>query len=315
MSAECVPCAARRLTHRRMNREEHEPARIASRLWCRVVVPSVAMLTSFAARFAIRITPWLVSLLGVFSTTTEALADERLDRLVKQLASSDFRLRTQAALGLGALREPAAVAPLCGAIGDANQTVKLAAIAGLGKLGRNEGRGCLRQARPKESDTAVVGAIDQALEKIALGGDPPSPASGAKLYVALQVTNKTGRPELEVEGLVRRSLQDKLLASPLLAVAPRGETSQQAKQVLASKRLTGYLLVAAAEPFLYKNGDLTVQLRVTMWSYPDKALTAEFAPKVTQQGTSAGDKESENMLLQMASDSAAQSFLKVAPSL
>jgi hypothetical protein len=257
----------------------------------------------------------LVAFLVVLSVTTEAVADERLDRLVKQLASSDFRLRTQAALGLGALRDPAAVSPLCGAVSDANQTVKLAAIAGLGKLGRDEGRGCLRQVRSKESDPAVVGAIDQALEKIALGGDPPLPASGAKLYVALQVTNKTGRPELEVEGLVRRSLQEKLLASPLLAVAPRGETPQQAKQILTSKRMTGYLLVAAAEPFLYKNGDLTVQLRVTMWTYPDKALKAEFGPKVTQQGTSVGDKDSENMLLQLASESAAQSFLKVAPSL
>jgi hypothetical protein len=244
----------------------------------------------------------------------EARGDERIDRLAQQLRSDDFRLRTQAALGLGASGDPNAVKPLCGVTGDAVLSVRLAVFAALGKLGREDGKPCLLAARGKEADAAAAKAIEQALEKILLGGDPPPPNPGAKFYVAVQVTNKTSRPSLEIEGLVRRAVQAHLL-SHNIAVAPRSETPQQAKEILATKKLNGFLLVASVEPFVYKAGDLTVQLRVTLSTYPDKALKAEFGPKLTQQGTSQGDTESESLLVTMASETAAKSFVKVSSAL
>ena len=54
---------------------------------------------------------------------------------------------------------------------------------------------------------------------------------------------------------------------------------------------------------------------VTMWTYPDKALKAEFQPKLTQQGTSKDDHDSENVLMGMGAENAVQSFTKVAASL
>ena len=131
----------------------------------------------------------------------------------------------------------------------------------------------------------MVGAIDKALEKIALGGDPPPPGASAKYYAAIQVTNKTKRSNLEVEGLVRKALQKKLLSNSACAVAPRSETTQQAKDVIKAKNLKGYLLIASVEPFNYSGGNLTVQLKGTMLTYPDKALKAEFGRKLKQEGT------------------------------
>jgi len=239
----------------------------------------------------------------------------KIDDLIKQLASDDFRVRTQAALALGATYDNAAVRPLCGKTSDSNQTVKLAVIAALGKLGKEDGTACLRAARKKESDGTVTAAIDKAIEKSFMGGDPPSPGSSAKWYVALQVTNKTSRPNLEVEALVRKAMQEKLLANSSCAMAPRTETNQQATDLIKNRKLKGYLLIASVEPFNYSGGNLTVQLKVTMWTYPERALKAEFGPKLTQQGAPKPDVEGESLLIKMASQTSVDNLTKVAASL
>jgi hypothetical protein len=244
-----------------------------------------------------------------------AWAGPKIDDLAKQLASDDFRVRTQAALALGASGDSAAVKPLCGAIKDSNQTVRLAVVAGLGKLGKDGGATCIRAAKGDEKDAAVVSAMDKALENIALGGDPPLPGAGAKFYVAIQVINRTNRPQIEVEGIVRRALSERLLASSTNAVAPRNETNPQASTVLKARNLKGYLLSVGVEPYSYAGGNLTVQLKVAMSTYPDRSLKAEFSPKLTQKDTPKQDAEAEKVLVKMASQNAGDSFNKVAASL
>lgn len=269
------------------------------------------------ARGSARMRGWVLGLVffvAALGFSRPAFAG-RIDDLVKQLKSDDWRIRTQAALGLGSTYDKAAVKPLCGALGDSNSSVKLSVIAALGKLGFDEGSPCLKTAKGSEKDAAAISAIDKALEKIVLGGDPPPPRSSAKYYLAIQVTNKTKRGAIEAEGLVRKAMQAKCLANAACAVAPRSETAAQGKDITKNKNLKGYLLIASVEPFAYKGGNLTVQLKVTMWTYPDKALKAEFGPKLTQEGTASEDKASENVLVGMASDTAVESFLKVAASL
>lgn len=244
-----------------------------------------------------------------------AMAAPKIDDLVKQLASDDFRVRTQAALALGASGDAAAVKPLCGALKDSNQTVRLAVVAGLGKLGKDDGATCIRGAKGAEKDATVVTAMDKALENIMLGGDPPLPGSSAKYYVAITVVNRTNRPNLEVEAMVRKALSAKLLGSSVNAVAPRNESNTAATNVLKARNLKGYLLSASVEPFNYGGGDLTVQLKVAMSTYPDRSLKAEFSPKLTQKGTKQNDVESEKVLVKMASESAAETFGKIAASL
>jgi hypothetical protein len=52
-----------------------------------------------------------------------------------------------------------------------------------------------------------------------------------------------------------------------------------------------------------------------MWTYPGKALQGEFSPKLTQTGTSPGDRDSENTLMKMCVENAIETFLKVAASM
>lgn len=255
----------------------------------------------------------LVALLGV----RDASAAPDVAYLTKQLQTSeDFRVRTQAALALGSTGNPSAIQPLCKGLGDTNLSVKGASAAALGKLGKPEGLPCLNAAKARETDRSLLATISQSIDKLSSGGgEPPPPGPDTKMYVAIQVTNKTGRANAEVERMVRTAMQSKLLQKKEYAVAPRTETVQQAKALVGSKKLKGYLLMASVEPFRYEGGNLTVQVRVTMWTYPDKALKAEFAPKLTQEGTSSADPEGESILLQMASENAVASFQKVAASL
>src|SRR5687768_4441045 len=63
----------------------------------------------------------LVSLIGSEAKAQQTPAD--VERIAKLGSNPDFRVRTQAALALGASRQKAAVAPLCRSLSDSNTTV------------------------------------------------------------------------------------------------------------------------------------------------------------------------------------------------
>jgi len=265
----------------------------------------------------------LASLTG-FLAPGAARAEQKIAYLIEQLKTSeDYRVRTQAALGLGASGDDAAVQPLCGALGDANTAVKVAAAAALGKLGKPAALPCLQAAKARETTPSVKAQIDKSVAALgALPGapssapaTPPPPGPDAKFYVAIQVTNKTSRPAAEVDAIVRGALQEKLLAKKGYAVAPKAETPSQGGQIVKAKKLKGFFLIATVEAPVYGGGDLIQQVRVTMWTYPDKSLQGEFSPKLTQSSTAKGDTQSETMLMKMCAETAAESFQKVAASL
>jgi HEAT repeat protein len=241
-------------------------------------------------------------------------ADARTSYLIEQLKTNDdYRVRTQAALALGASGDDAAVKPLCDALDDSNVSVRVAVAAALGKLAKPAGLPCLKAAEPKESAPSVKSQIEKSIASIqgATAGPsaPPAPGPGTKFYVAIQVTNKTGRAD--VEAIVRTAMQARLLAKPGYAVAPKSETTEQGGQVVKSKKLKGFLLIAAVEAPQYEGSNLSQVVRVSMWTYPDKALQGEFSPKLTQNGTSKGDTESENLLMKMCAENAVETFQKV----
>lgn len=248
-------------------------------------------------------------------------ADPRTSYLADQLKSNDdYRVRTQAALALGASGDDAAVKPLCDALGDSNAAVKVAAAAALGKLAKPTGVPCLQSASKKESAASVKSQIDKSLATLQSGGSsaagaPPPPDARTKVYVAIQVTNKTTRGAGDVDALIRAAMQDKLLAKAGYAVAPKSETSAQGGPIVKSKKLKGFFLIATVEAPIYEGGNLSQTVRISMWSYPEKALQGEFAPKLTQSGTPKKDVESEDALMKLCVENAIESFQKVVASL
>lgn len=270
---------------------------------------------------------WVLAALVALATLVVPLAPEahaqpKLSFLIEQLKTSDdARVRTQAALALGASGDDAAVRPLCDALGDANVTVKVASAAALGKLGKPAALPCLKAAQGKESTASVKAQIEKSIATLGQGSAapaapaPPPPAADAKFYVAITVNNKTKRSADAVDALVRTAMQDKILSKRGFAVAPKNETAAQGGQVVKSKNLKGFLLIASVEAPVYGGSDLTQVVRVSMWSYPDRVLQGELAPKLTQSGTAKDDTESETLLIKMCAENAIESFQKIAATL
>jgi hypothetical protein len=250
-----------------------------------------------------------------------ALADPRTSFLVEQLKSDDYRVRTQAALALGSSGDDTAVQPLCGALGDTKASVKAAAATALGKLGKPSGLPCLQAAETKEKEFSVKSQIQKSVTVLKAASvppglqKPPPPGKDTKYYIAVEITNKTTRPSTEIEPLMRAAMQTKLLAQKGYAVAPKGETSVQGRQIVKGKALKGFLLMATVEPPTYDGGSLKQTVRLTVWGYPDKALKGEFALKLSQSNTSKGDTKSEEALMKMSVESAIDNFFKVADTL
>ncbi|KYF74010.1 hypothetical protein BE17_03430 [Sorangium cellulosum] len=251
-------------------------------------------------------------------------ADQRTSYFAEQLKTNeDYRVRTQAALALGASGDDAATKPLCDALTDSNASVKVAAAAALGRLGKPAGLACLERAEAREQTPAVKSQIQKSIATLSAGGaggaggaaTPPPPGADTKYYVAIEVTNKTGRPEAEIDAIVRSAIQSKILSKAGYAVAPKGETAAQGKKIVGGKKLKGFYLLATVEPALYQGGNLTQVVRVSMWTYPSKSLQGEFAPKLTQSGTPKKDVQSENILMKMCVENAVETFHKVVASL
>ena len=268
----------------------------------------------------------LFSALAVMLSAEPTRADTRTSYLIEQLKSNDdYRVRTQAALALGASGEDVAVKPLCDALGDSNTSVKVAAAAALGKLGKSTGLPCLQSAEKRESTASVKTQIQKSIASLQNGGGsgsgggglatPPPPGADTKVYVAIQITNKTSRPASEIETIIRSAMQTKLLSKAGTAVAPKTETPAQGGQIVKSKKLKGFLLLATVESPVYSGGNLSQVVRVSMWTYPEKALQGEFSPKLTQSGTSAGDIQSENTLMKLCVENAIETFQKVVASM
>jgi hypothetical protein len=246
---------------------------------------------------------------------SSAWAQSKVQQASTQLKSAeDFRVRTQAALALGASGDAAAVRPLCDALTrDKIAAVRTASAAALGKLGKPEGTACLKSAKAAEKDPSVSAQIAQSITKLESGGGdaPPPPGPSAKYYVAIEVANKSSRPAPEVETIVRKTLQYKLLVMSEFAVAPKTETPAQGGQVVRNKKLKGFYLIATVEPAEYAGGNLTQKMKLSIWNYPDKALKGQVSPKLTQTGTPSSDPAAEMELIKLCSENAVGNFIKI----
>src|SRR5687767_13993933 len=108
--------------------------------------------------------------LAVLGASTDARADaERVKFLADKMRSEDFRVRTNAALALGATADEGAVEPLCGGLSDSSEVVRQASAVALKRLAKPSSKGCLHDREKVEPVEAVKTAITRALE--AINGD------------------------------------------------------------------------------------------------------------------------------------------------
>ena len=272
------------------------------------------------ARLALRILVVAMLVLAAGS----AFADGRLDFLAERLKyppaagqADDFRVRTNAALALGATNDDGAVAPLCAGLGDPSEVVRQAVAVALKRLARASSAECLRRREGVEPNSSVKLQIQRALEVIDAasgggGGGQPGPApnvAGAKFYVSISpVSNNTTRPGSEVERLVHDAIASKLAALGEYQLAPSGESNADAKAAIAKRKLKGYYLAVRVDKFDYSDGNLRVRVTIAVSSYPGKDLRGEVPAAATLPGARPGDRGAEDQLMNVVAARAAELF-------
>lgn len=236
-------------------------------------------------------------------------AADRVDELAERLAGGeDFRIRTQAALALGATGSQRAVEPLCGGLEDSSTTVRAAVAAGLGKLNLG-GEECLERRLADEPSSAVKSAIKKALERLKRGKAPRLDANSRYYLAIAKTTDKTGRDGGEVDQLVRKTLAASAAGLEGAVVAPATETAAEAKRLLAGhQRVVGFYLSAKVLKPVYSGGSLSVKIELAVFTYPGKALKGTLTKKLTQQDVSEGDTGSEDELIKMATERVFRAF-------
>lgn len=272
-------------------------------------------------------TAWVIVGLVMNAAVAPAFADDRTTFLIDRLKSDDFRVRTNAALALGATNDEAAVQPLCSTLGDSQEVVRQSVAAALKRLAKASALGCLRTRLGVESSDAVKLSLTRAIETIqaatpaapATGStaapagnpldDPPKNVANAKFYVSLSpVANQTGRPQAEVDRIVLVAIKNKLDGLGGFQLAPKTETADAARAVMTRRSLKGYYLAISVDKFDYSNGNLKVTIKVAVSGYPGKDLRGEVPVGMTQTGVRPGDKSAEDNLLGMCAGQAIALF-------
>lgn len=238
-----------------------------------------------------------------------ASAEDAIDKAAAQLKDSDdFRVRTQAALSLGASKSKRAVEPLCGGLEDTNTTVRAAAAAALGKL-KKGGEDCLEKRLEDESNASVKASIKKALASLK-GASEPAITDKTKVYLFIsKASDKTGRSGDDVPKLVRSSMVKAAGGEDGFVIAPADETPAVATKRLAKwKNLKAFMLSPKVLEPKYSGGSLQIKIDVAIFTYPGKALKGNIPVKLTQDGVSDKDKASEDDLIKMAAERAIQKF-------
>jgi hypothetical protein len=263
----------------------------------------------------------IVALVGLAAPSL-ARADGRLQFLAERLKfppaagqPDDFRVRTNAALALGATNDEDAIAPLCAGLSDPSELVRQAVAVAMRRLVRASSLGCLHRRVAVESSATVKGQLERAIEAVEAAGGGATPqgeapyVAGAKYYVSISpVANNTARPTAEIEHRVRDAISSKLGQLGDYQLAPIGESNDSAKTVIAKRKLKGFYLAVSVEKLDYSDGNLRVRMKVAVFSYPGKDLRGEVPAGATLPGARPGDKGSEDELIGLVAMRAAELF-------
>ena len=253
-----------------------------------------------------------IGALGVVLGARDARADSappRVDRMASELRNNeDFRVRTQAALALGASKDKRAVAPLCEGLDDSSTTVRAAAAAALGKLALGGGD-CLKARLGTETNASVKSVLLKSIDSVK-SGQRPVVTPETKYYVAVgPTTDKTGRSGTEVDDIVHKAAEQATADMSGFVIAPRAETPAEGKEVMAKwKKLKAFFLWPKVQPPDYSGGNLTVRFEIAVFTYPGKAMKGTIPLKLTMPDVRPGDKDTENDLINRAVGSALSRF-------
>jgi hypothetical protein len=251
---------------------------------------------------------WVVALALTSSAATAGESVKELEK--KLLGDGDFRVRTQAALALGASGVEGAVKPLCRGLDDGTDTVRAAAAAGLGRLQKG-GKACLETRLGKEDSSNVQKMIKKALRLIEEATTGPQLGSDTKYYVSIAAP-KANAGRDEVPGVVRAALIRIAAAAGDFAFAPADETAQQAaKRLRKHPQVAAFHLVPTVE-VSRGAGRIEVSVDLEIFGYPDKNPQGSVGRSAGVTGVDPKDTQKENQLIDKVCAEAMREFTRLA---
>ncbi len=216
----------------------------------------------------------------------------KVDDLARALLNdSSFKVRTQAALLLGKLGDPAGVDPLVKALGDDNKTVRAMAVQSLGKLGGAKALAALKGLLGREPDAFVRTQIEKALAVPIKTGEPDT--KDRKLYLKLgPFTGGSKAADAAVLELLRTSLHHTLEKLPHLAVLEGAEEKNMGKGGRPAFLVDGNVL-KLSEMTAGSGLETSCEVKVMVARWPSRSVILWTSAGAAVQGGSR-DRDRQN---------------------
>jgi hypothetical protein len=231
-----------------------------------------------------------------------AHADARSDYLVQLLSgSSQFRVRAQAAISLGAIQADTTVVVALGrALKDEHPAVRAAAANSLGRLADPASLSALKAATFDSEEpvrTAATAAIARIETSRRSGGSmatvPVTPSGPARFYIAVgtPASRATGVTENDLRA-AHQTLRARVQEIEGVVLAPANESSTAATSVLKNRGLKGFYLESSVTSIENKpDGGVRAVVSLIVATYPGRDMRAVMQGAATALG--GGDIKSQ----------------------
>ena len=235
------------------------------------------------------------------TTASFARADSRLQFLSDQLRyppaagqPDDFRVRTNAALALGATNDDGAVSPLCGGLDDPSAVVRQAVAVALKKLARASSLDCMQRHLANETNDGVKTQLQHAIDAVNGGGGGGGPPAVARTPSTTSPSRRSRttprRSTADVEKIVHDAIAGKLGQLGEYQLAPTGESNTAAKAAIAKRLPEGVLPVRQRGQVRLFRRQFARPVKIAVFSYPGKDLRGEVPAGATSRGRDPGTR-------------------------
>jgi hypothetical protein len=248
----------------------------------------------------------------LLSSSGVSLAGPRLDELVAQLRrGEDFRMRVQAALELGKLKDGEALGALTDALDDDHTSVRVAAVTALEVLGDRRAIEALKEHRLDPS-AAVRKQIKIALSALATDDEKKKVA---KVVVKLGAMRGGSDGGAGVAGALTQASRDQLRRLPQVWVLDDGEEPETSKArrvplVLVTGRIQKLRVSREGRDFTY-----SAQVEYVLHRMPEQAIMGKVSGSASAKASAAEvrDESKRAELRRAVLDAAVASAVSRAP--
>jgi hypothetical protein len=221
------------------------------------------------------------------ASASPGFAGGKVDDLARALLNDpSYKVRTQAALLIGKLGDPAGVDWLVKALGDDHKTVRGMAAQSLGKLGGDRATWALKDLLIRERDAFVRGQIEKALARVASSRPLPPDGRDRKVYLKLgPFTGGSKAVDAALLGLLRGSLKESLEKLPHVVVADGADERSQPKGGRPAFLVDGNVL-KLAEGAAGSRLETSCEVKVMVARWPSRSVILWTSAGAAVQGGS-----------------------------